>query len=137
VLRKSPPQCLSARQQTAVRVREREQWEEREGLLATGTATATDSNPVVMLIVGLLAPAPVADISVLPHKIEDDWARDCEKVILTRKLFGSRNLLLGNGSPGLCVTFNFHGDGDPGQSSVQYRKCQISKMPVVMLLEPM
>jgi hypothetical protein len=44
-----------------VRVREREQREEGEGLPATGAATATDANPVVMLIVGLLATAAVAD----------------------------------------------------------------------------
>jgi hypothetical protein len=44
-----------------VRVRGREQREKGEGLLATGAATATDANPVVMLIVGLLAAASVAD----------------------------------------------------------------------------
>jgi hypothetical protein len=44
-----------------VRVRERKQREEGEGLAATGAATATDANPVVMLIVRLLAAASVAD----------------------------------------------------------------------------
>ena len=61
VLLKAPPQCLTARQQTVVRVRERKQREKSEGLPATGAATATDANPVVMLIVGLLAAASVAD----------------------------------------------------------------------------
>jgi len=42
-------------------VRERKQREESEGLLATGAATATDPNPIVMLIVRLLAAASVAD----------------------------------------------------------------------------
>ena len=61
VLHKAPLQCLRACQQTVVRVREREQREEGEGLPATGAATATDVNPVVMLIVGLLAAASLAD----------------------------------------------------------------------------
>ena len=61
VLHKAPLQCLTARQQTVVCVREREQRQKREGLLATGAATATDANPIVMLIVGLLAAASVAD----------------------------------------------------------------------------
>ena len=61
VLHKASPQCLTAHQQTVVRVREREQREEGEGLAATGTATATDANPVVMFIVRLLAAASVAD----------------------------------------------------------------------------
>ena len=61
VLHKAPPQCLTARQQTVVRVRERKQREKSEGLPATGAAAATDANPVVMLIVGLLAAASVAD----------------------------------------------------------------------------
>ena len=42
-------------------VRERKRREEGEGLPATGAETATDANPVVMLIVRLLAPAPVAN----------------------------------------------------------------------------
>jgi hypothetical protein len=42
-------------------VREREQWKKGEGLPATGASTATDVNPVVMLIVCLLAAAAVAD----------------------------------------------------------------------------
>jgi len=61
VLYKALLQCLRARQQTVVRVRERKQWEEGEGLLATGTATATNANPIVMLIMRLLAAASVTD----------------------------------------------------------------------------
>lgn len=61
MLHKAPLQCLTARQQTVVRVRERKQRQKREGLLATGAAAATDANPVVMLIMGLLAAASVAD----------------------------------------------------------------------------
>ncbi len=61
VLQKAPLQCLKARQHTVVRVRERKQREEGEGPLATGTATAPDANPVVILIVRLLAAASVAD----------------------------------------------------------------------------
>ena len=42
-------------------VRERKQRQKSEGLSATRAATATDLNPVVILIVRLLAAASVAD----------------------------------------------------------------------------
>jgi hypothetical protein len=61
VLHKAPPQCLTACQQTVARVRERKQRQEGEGLPATGAATASDANPVVMLIMCLLAAASMAD----------------------------------------------------------------------------
>jgi hypothetical protein len=61
MLLKAAPQCLVTRQQTVVRVREREQRKEGAGLPATAASTATDANPVVMLIVCLLAAAAVAD----------------------------------------------------------------------------
>jgi len=61
VLHKSPPQCLTARQQAVMRVRKRRQRKESEGLPATRAATATDLNPIVMLIVCLLAAASMAD----------------------------------------------------------------------------
>ena len=61
MLRKAPSQCLTARQQTVVGVRERKQWKKSEGLPATGAATTTDADPVVVFIVGLLAAAPMAD----------------------------------------------------------------------------
>jgi len=61
VLHQAPPQCLTARQQTVVRVRERKTREKGEGPPTTGAATATDTNPVVMFIVRLLAAASVAD----------------------------------------------------------------------------
>jgi hypothetical protein len=44
-----------------VGVRERKQWKKGEGLPATGAATTTDADPVVVFIVGLLAAAPMAD----------------------------------------------------------------------------
>jgi hypothetical protein len=44
-----------------MRVRERKQRQESEGLSAIRAATATDLNPVVILIVSLLAAASVAD----------------------------------------------------------------------------
>jgi hypothetical protein len=40
MLHKVLPQCLTARQQTVMGVRERKQREEREGLPATAAATA-------------------------------------------------------------------------------------------------
>ena len=61
VLYKAPPQCLTARQQAVMRIRERKQRQESEGPSATRTATPTDLNPVMILIVGLLAAAAVAD----------------------------------------------------------------------------
>jgi hypothetical protein len=61
MLHKAPPQCLNARQQTVMGVRERKQREEGEGLPATMAATATNPNPVVVCIVGLLAATSVAD----------------------------------------------------------------------------
>jgi len=61
VLHKAPPQCLTACQQTVMRVRERKQRQEGEGLPATRAATALDPDPVVMLVVRLLAAASMAD----------------------------------------------------------------------------
>lgn len=61
MLRKTSPQRLAARQQTVVRVRKRKQREEGEGLPATRAATAAYLDPVVMLVVRLLAAATVAD----------------------------------------------------------------------------
>jgi hypothetical protein len=59
VLHKALPQCLAARQQTVMRVGKREQRKESEGRPAIGAAAAMDPNPVVMLVVGLLAAAAV------------------------------------------------------------------------------
>jgi len=61
VFHKAPSQCLTARQQAVMRVRERQQWEESEDLPANWAATTTDANPIVILIVRLLAAAAVAD----------------------------------------------------------------------------
>ena len=61
VLHKAPPQGLTARQQTVMRIRRRKKREKGEGFPATGAATATDVNPVVVFIVRLLAAASVAD----------------------------------------------------------------------------
>ena len=61
VLHQAPPQCLTARQQTVVRVRERKQRQEGKGSLATGAAAATNVNPIVTLIMRLLAAASVAN----------------------------------------------------------------------------
>src|SRR6516164_9336199 len=61
MLHKAPSQCLTARQQTVVGVRERKQRKKGEGLSATGAATATDPDPVVVCIVRLLAAASMAD----------------------------------------------------------------------------
>jgi len=44
-----------------VGVREGKRRQEGEGLPTTGAETATDPNPVVLLVVRLLPPAPVAN----------------------------------------------------------------------------
>ncbi len=61
VLHRTPPPCLTTSQQAVVCVRERKPRQEGEGLPATGAATATDVDPVVMLIVRLLAAVSVTD----------------------------------------------------------------------------
>ena len=57
----APPQCLTARQQAVVRVRQRKQWEKCECLSTPRAATTPDADPIVMLIVRLLAAASMAD----------------------------------------------------------------------------
>ena len=52
---------MTASQQAVVRVRERKQGKEGEGLLATVAKATPDSNPVVMFIVRLLTAASVTD----------------------------------------------------------------------------
>ena len=61
---KAPPQGLTASQKAVVRVRERKGRQEGKGLLAGRAATATDFDPVVMLIVRLLRAAPMANDQV-------------------------------------------------------------------------
>ena len=61
VFHKAPSQCLRARQQTVVGVRERKQWKKGEGLPTTRAATATDADPVVVFIVGLLVAASMTN----------------------------------------------------------------------------
>lgn len=61
VFHNPPSQCLTARQQTVVGVRERKQWKKGEGPPATGAATPTNPDPVVMLVVRLLAAASMTD----------------------------------------------------------------------------
>ena len=61
VLHKAPQQRLTTRHQAVMRVRKREQRKEGEGRPAINTASAMDPNPVVMLVVGLLAAASMAD----------------------------------------------------------------------------
>lgn len=61
VLQKAPPQRLTASQQAVMSVRERKQGQESEGLSAPGAAAAADANPIVMLVMRLLAAASMAD----------------------------------------------------------------------------
>jgi len=61
VLDKAPLQGLTTSQQAVVRIRKRKRRQEGEGLPATGAETTTDPDPVVMLIVRLLAPTSVAN----------------------------------------------------------------------------
>jgi mannose/cellobiose epimerase-like protein (N-acyl-D-glucosamine 2-epimerase family) len=61
VFYKSAPERITTRQQAVMRIRERKQWQESEGLSTHRAATATNRNPIMMLIVRLLAAASVAD----------------------------------------------------------------------------
>jgi len=61
VLRKVLPQCLAARQQTEMRVGKREHRKESKGRPAIPATAAMDPNPVVMLVVGLLAAPSVTN----------------------------------------------------------------------------
>jgi hypothetical protein len=61
VLRKVPPQYLAARQQTEMRVGKREHRKESKGSSATSAAATMYPDPVVMLIVSLLAAAAVTN----------------------------------------------------------------------------
>ena len=61
VLCNAQQQCLTACQQTVMRVREREHRKEGEGLPAINTLAAMYPNPVVILVVSLLAAAAVTN----------------------------------------------------------------------------
>ena len=61
---KVEPQCLTASQQAVVCVGKRKRRQEGKGLATTVTDAAPDLNPVMMLIVSLLASAAVADNGV-------------------------------------------------------------------------
>jgi hypothetical protein len=58
---KAPPERLSASQQAVMGIRERERREEGECPSTKRAKPTSDFNPVVVLIVRLLATAPVAD----------------------------------------------------------------------------
>jgi hypothetical protein len=61
VFYKSAPQHVTMRQQAVMRIGERKQWKKSEGFPASGAATTTDRNPIMMMVVRLLAAASVAD----------------------------------------------------------------------------
>jgi hypothetical protein len=61
VPRNAPQQRLATREQTEMRVRKREQRKEGKGNPAIGAAAATNPNPVVMLVVCLLAAPSVTN----------------------------------------------------------------------------
>jgi len=61
-LGKMQTQCFTARQEAVMRIREGEARKESKGLLADLTLAAADTNPVMILIVGLFAPTAVAMI---------------------------------------------------------------------------
>ena len=61
VFYKSAPERITTRQQAVMRIRERKHRQESEGLSTHRAATAMDRNPIMMLIVRLLAAASVAD----------------------------------------------------------------------------
>ena len=61
ILCKAPPQGSGTSQQAVVGVRQRKPRQEGESLPAIRAATAPDPNPIVILIVGLLTAAAVAN----------------------------------------------------------------------------
>jgi hypothetical protein len=61
VIHKTQAQCLKARKQAVMRVWKRERRKESERLPAISAAAAMNPDPVVMLIVSLLAAPPVTD----------------------------------------------------------------------------
>ena len=83
MLHQAPPQCLTARQQTVMGVRERKQREESEGLPATTAATAPNPNPVVVCIVRLLAATSVANDQIASTNRaspQDDFGAACRPI---------------------------------------------------------
>jgi hypothetical protein len=83
MLHKVPPQCLTARQQTVMSVRERKQREESEGLPATTAATAPNPDPVVVCIVRLLAATSVANDQIASTKRaspQDNFGAACRPI---------------------------------------------------------
>ena len=61
VFHKAQPQRLAARHQTVMRVRKREHRKKSKGRPAIGAAAAMDPDPVMMLVVRLLAATSVAN----------------------------------------------------------------------------
>ena len=79
----APPQCLTARQQTVMGVRERKQREESEGLPATTAATAPNPDPVVVCIVRLLVATSVANDQIASTNRaspQDDFGVACRPI---------------------------------------------------------
>ena len=61
VLHKMPQQCLATCQQAVMRIRKRKQRKKSERHSALDTATPTNTDPVMVLVVSLLAAPAVAD----------------------------------------------------------------------------
>lgn len=83
MLHKAPLQCLTARQQTVVGIRERKWWKKGEGLPATGAATAPDADPLVILVMGLLAAASMTDDRIARTNRappQDDFGATCSPI---------------------------------------------------------
>jgi hypothetical protein len=60
VFPEASPQRLTACKQAEVGVRKRKQWKKRERRSAVRAAATPNPDPVVMLVVCLLAPSPMA-----------------------------------------------------------------------------
>ena len=61
VLHKAQQQCLAARQQAVMRIRKRKHRKKSEGRSASHAAAPANSDPVMMLVVRLLAAVSVTD----------------------------------------------------------------------------
>jgi len=106
VLLKAPPQCLTASQLAVVGVRERKRWQEGEGLPAAGAPTATDPDPIVMLIVRLLAAASMANDRIaftLGTSAQDDLVAAFGPIGFELVLRGRKWDKENRSSSGLCL----------------------------------
>ena len=106
VLQEASPQRLTSSQQAVMGVRERKQRQQGEGRPATVAATAPDFDPVVILIVRLLAATSRADDgSAFTHRAapQDDLGATCGPIAFQLARRGGKWDKENRSSGGLCL----------------------------------